>query len=410
MFPVVQLRLSGLEPRGMYSIYLEFVQLSGHRWKYMNGDWVPGGKAEPAPQQAVYIHPESPNFGSHWMESSVSFAKVKLTNKPSAPQGQIVLNSLHKYEPRVHIVKVTTEDDGQHVGTFNFAEAEFVAVTAYQNEEVTALKIRHNPFAKAFLDGRERTEHQVKVEVADVADTSNDIQIQPISQMSNWCTSHPHTPVPVSINNTVNYGSNVYYGRLGSLHSYRSSPYQQPHKRSVVSRPSCGYESVTPPMATCSGMFSTGSQFDQWTIPGPLHFNENNFCQPASSYPSFLQSGVSNSVTVPSPSAASTSSPSGMMVNVPLTPTNDSRNFANPNEYHSFLSFGMMNTVQPHNQQSSFITQLQPFQIQQSSPLSDSNTGAPSYGTTHNDVLPENFEPSPRPENHWSSMTPPKCI
>ncbi|XP_013792832.2 brachyury protein-like [Limulus polyphemus] len=179
MFPVVQLRFSGLEPRGMYSIYLEFVQLSGHRWKYMNGDWVPGGKAEPAPQQAVYIHPESPNFGSHWMESSVSFAKVKLTNKPSAPQGQIVLNSLHKYEPRVHIVKVTTEDDGQHVGTFNFPEAEFVAVTAYQNEEVTALKIRHNPFAKAFLDGRERTEHQVKVEVAE---TSNEIQIQPINQ------------------------------------------------------------------------------------------------------------------------------------------------------------------------------------------------------------------------------------
>jgi hypothetical protein len=29
-------------------------------------------------------------------------------------------------------------------------------VTAYQNEEVTSLKIKYNPFAKAFLDAKER--------------------------------------------------------------------------------------------------------------------------------------------------------------------------------------------------------------------------------------------------------------
>lgn len=29
-----------------------------------------------------------------------------------------------------------------------------MAVTAYQNERVTQLKVRHNPFAKAFLDSR----------------------------------------------------------------------------------------------------------------------------------------------------------------------------------------------------------------------------------------------------------------
>ena len=40
--------------------------------------------------------------------------------------------------------------------TFPFPETQFVAVTAYQNEEVTSLKIKYNPFAKAFLDAKER--------------------------------------------------------------------------------------------------------------------------------------------------------------------------------------------------------------------------------------------------------------
>lgn len=75
------------------------------RWKYVNGEWVPGGKAEVAPPNPIYIHPESPNFGSHWMKEAVSFAKVKLTNKSNG-NGQIMLNSLHKYEPRVHLVRV----------------------------------------------------------------------------------------------------------------------------------------------------------------------------------------------------------------------------------------------------------------------------------------------------------------
>ena len=32
--------------------------------------------------------------------------------------------------------------------TFEFPVTQFIAVTAYQNEEVTALKIKYNPFAK----------------------------------------------------------------------------------------------------------------------------------------------------------------------------------------------------------------------------------------------------------------------
>ena len=151
MFPVVKISASGLDPAAMYTVLLEFVQVDSHRWKYVNGEWVPGGKAEVPPSNPIYVHPESPNFGAHWMKEPISFAKVKLTNKTNG-NGQIMLNSLHKYEPRVHLVRVGSEQ--RHVVTYPFPETQFIAVTAYQNEEVTSLKIKYNPFAKAFLDAK----------------------------------------------------------------------------------------------------------------------------------------------------------------------------------------------------------------------------------------------------------------
>jgi brachyury protein len=81
MFPVLRVSVSGLDPNAMYSFLLDFVPVDAHRWKYVNGDWVPGGKAEPATSNNVYMHPDSPNFGAHWMKEPVCFGKVKLTNK-----------------------------------------------------------------------------------------------------------------------------------------------------------------------------------------------------------------------------------------------------------------------------------------------------------------------------------------
>lgn len=81
MFPVLKVNVSGLDPNAMYSILLDFVSADNHRWKYVNGEWVPGGKPEPQTPSCVYIHPDSPNFGAHWMKAAVSFNKVKLTNK-----------------------------------------------------------------------------------------------------------------------------------------------------------------------------------------------------------------------------------------------------------------------------------------------------------------------------------------
>ncbi|XP_030767991.1 T-box transcription factor T-A isoform X1 [Sitophilus oryzae] len=183
MFPVVKVTATGLDPKAMYTVLLEFVQIDPHRWKYVNGEWVPGGKAEVPPSNPIYVHPESPNFGAHWMKESISFAKVKLTNKTNG-NGQIMLNSLHKYEPRVHLVKVGTES--RRVMTFPFPETQFIAVTAYQNEEVTSLKIKYNPFAKAFLDAKERPENSF-VQRGDYSPT---YQQQPHAQYGSWFIPH----------------------------------------------------------------------------------------------------------------------------------------------------------------------------------------------------------------------------
>ncbi|XP_028993051.1 T-box transcription factor TBX19 isoform X2 [Betta splendens] len=158
MFPVLKVSVSGLDPSSMYSFLLDFVPADSCRWKFVNGEWVAAGRAEGRGEGhrghgGIYIHPDSPNFGAHWMKAAVTFNKVKLTNKVNGG-GQIMLNSLHKYEPQLHIVCVGSRH--RLVSNVSFKETQFIAVTAYQNEEITALKIKYNPFAKAFLDAKER--------------------------------------------------------------------------------------------------------------------------------------------------------------------------------------------------------------------------------------------------------------
>ncbi|KAG5205757.1 hypothetical protein JEQ12_019007 [Ovis aries] len=189
MFPVLKVNVSGLDPNAMYSFLLDFVAADNHRWKYVNGEWVPGGKPEPQAPSCVYIHPDSPNFGAHWMKAPVSFSKVKLTNKLNGG-GQIMLNSLHKYEPRIHIVRVGGPQ--RMITSHCFPETQFIAVTAYQNEEITALKIKYNPFAKAFLDAKERSDHKEMMEEA--GDSQQPGYSQSYSDSSSACLSmlQPH--------------------------------------------------------------------------------------------------------------------------------------------------------------------------------------------------------------------------
>lgn len=53
---------------------------------------------------------------------------------------QTILNSMHKYQPRFHLVRANDilKLPYSTFRTYVFKETEFIAVTAYQNEKVSA--------------------------------------------------------------------------------------------------------------------------------------------------------------------------------------------------------------------------------------------------------------------------------
>ncbi|KAM6223497.1 eomesodermin homolog isoform 2-T2 [Rhynchocyon petersi] len=169
MFPFLSFNINGLNPTSHYNVFVEVVLADPNHWRFQGGKWVTCGKADNNMQgNKMYVHPESPNTGSHWMRQEISFGKLKLTNNKGANNNNtqmIVLQSLHKYQPRLHIVEVTEDgveelNEPSKTQTFTFSETQFIAVTAYQNTDITQLKIDHNPFAKGFRDNYDSS-HQI---------------------------------------------------------------------------------------------------------------------------------------------------------------------------------------------------------------------------------------------------------
>uniref|UniRef100_A0A8C7A6K5 T-box transcription factor TBX6 n=1 Tax=Neovison vison TaxID=452646 RepID=A0A8C7A6K5_NEOVI len=154
MFPACRVSVTGLDPEARYLFLLDVVPVDGARYRWQGRRWEPSGKAEPRLPDRVYIHPDSPATGAHWMRQPVSFHRVKLTNSTLDPHGHLILHSMHKYQPRIHLVRAA-QLCSQHwggVASFRFPETAFISVTAYQNPRITQLKIAANPFAKGFRE------------------------------------------------------------------------------------------------------------------------------------------------------------------------------------------------------------------------------------------------------------------
>ncbi|KAG2467256.1 BRAC protein, partial [Polypterus senegalus] len=246
MFPVLKVNVSGLDPNAMYSFLLDFVAADNHRWKYVNGEWVPGGKPEPQAPSCVYIHPDSPNFGAHWMKAQVSFSKVKLTNK---------LNG---------------------------------------GGQITALKIKYNPFAKAFLDAKERSDHK------DILDEVNDGQQSSYSNCG-WfipgtgalCPpTNPHTQFGSPLSLSSPHGCD----RYTTLRNHRSAPYPSPYTHRNNS-PSYSDNS------TCLSMLPGHENWSSLQVPAHssmLPISHNTGTSTNSSWRARLPRSPSSHNTVPS--------------------------------------------------------------------------------------------------------------
>ena len=185
MFPTFKVSLTGLDPTSKYIVYMDVVPVDNHRYKYHNSQWMITGAAEPHSKSKnweeirwktrlsfevpgrFYPHPDSNSTGAQLMKQPLSFSKLKLTNNTADQNGhvriektskifnriflifrfffQIVLNSMHKYIPRLHVIQAvqsSTSDSKismnafDNVNVFIFPETQFIAVTAYQNENV----------------------------------------------------------------------------------------------------------------------------------------------------------------------------------------------------------------------------------------------------------------------------------
>ncbi|XP_053316919.1 T-box transcription factor TBX18 [Spea bombifrons] len=176
MFPAMRVKISGLDPHQQYYIAMDIVPVDNKRYRYVyhSSKWMVAGNADSPVPPRVYIHPDSPASGETWMRQVISFDKLKLTNNELDDQGHIILHSMHKYQPRVHVIRKDCGDElspvkpipaGEGEKAFSFPETIFTTVTAYQNQQITRLKIDRNPFAKGFRDsGRNRMGLEALVE------------------------------------------------------------------------------------------------------------------------------------------------------------------------------------------------------------------------------------------------------
>ncbi|ELK27754.1 T-box transcription factor TBX22 [Myotis davidii] len=172
MFPSVRVKVKGLDPGKQYYVVMDVVPVDSKRYRYVyhSSQWMVAGNTDHSCiTPRLYVHPDSPCSGETWMRQIISFDRVKLTNNEMDDKDQIILQSMHKYKPRVHVMEQDSRANlswiqslpTEGVKTFSFEETEFTTVTAYQNQQITKLKIDRNPFAKGFRDpGRNKLEAQ----------------------------------------------------------------------------------------------------------------------------------------------------------------------------------------------------------------------------------------------------------
>ncbi|XP_019903810.1 T-box transcription factor TBX6L [Esox lucius] len=192
MFPCCKVTVTGLNPRGMYVFMMDMVPFDENKYKWSTDHWEVSGMAEPHIPNRFFIHPDSPSLGKRWMQYPVSFHKLKLTNSTLNSNGLVVLHSMQKYQPRLHIVQSPDPHNPPLGGylCFTLPQAAFIAVTAYQNSEITKLKIDNNPFAKGFRDnGLNRKRYREKQ--AQSSNKQNERHCLLESKSSNGATAVP---------------------------------------------------------------------------------------------------------------------------------------------------------------------------------------------------------------------------
>ena len=170
------------------SVALTIERADSLKWKYKSGKWAPiasNSCAVPPSIDAQLYEPEeyAPSANLHVLSrEGLSFGKVKLSNRKDQlphtfkhPDNLFALSSFAHYVPVVYLLDRTRlhqvyPDDSnssiigviQSIGHYRLSqdgilkrfeqwECDFIAVTHYQNVNITDLKKHNNPHAKGFV-------------------------------------------------------------------------------------------------------------------------------------------------------------------------------------------------------------------------------------------------------------------
>ncbi|KFU88142.1 T-box transcription factor TBX5 [Chaetura pelagica] len=160
MFPSYKVKVTGLNPKTKYILLMDIVPADDHRYKFADNKWSVTGKAEPAMPGRLYVHPDSPATGAHWMRQLVSFQKLKLTNNHLDPFGHVTEGWFEFLKPVSHPISSNLYWLG-----FNkpppFLPWTCDGPAVFPPLQITQLKIENNPFAKGFRGSDDMELHRM---------------------------------------------------------------------------------------------------------------------------------------------------------------------------------------------------------------------------------------------------------
>ncbi|NXQ49222.1 TBX5 factor, partial [Catharus fuscescens] len=164
MFPSYKVKVTGLNPKTKYILLMDIVPADDHRYKFADNKWSVTGKAEPAMPGRLYVHPDSPATGAHWMRQLVSFQKLKLTNNHLDPFGHVSTGGdkgiVRVQHPR-GVSPAPSFQGGCQQLHWSPPPSLLALETPQKYRGITQLKIENNPFAKGFRGSDDMELHRM---------------------------------------------------------------------------------------------------------------------------------------------------------------------------------------------------------------------------------------------------------
>ncbi|NXD24433.1 TBX5 factor, partial [Spelaeornis formosus] len=166
MFPSYKVKVTGLNPKTKYILLMDIVPADDHRYKFADNKWSVTGKAEPAMPGRLYVHPDSPATGAHWMRQLVSFQKLKLTNNHLDPFGHVSTRAGPRHRACPAPTRGVPHTRGRASGGcqqlhWSPPPSLLPLKTPQKYRGITQLKIENNPFAKGFRGSDDMELHRM---------------------------------------------------------------------------------------------------------------------------------------------------------------------------------------------------------------------------------------------------------